>query len=384
MMLTLRFCRQKLTAEAHLKSTITHAVLSVPCGFTEMQRKAIKIAGIIGGLEVIHIRDRPASIGMAYYLDYESYVRRFEDYQGIVMVYDSMDSRSELSLISTDRGSFELLGTVRDTNFRQKGFKAYEEEQQSILSPNSIIALVEQLLSKARLKTNAIDDVVLSGDPSNLAEVRMVLGTYFGKKPLAPTGFPTDHAVVYGSAIEGYNIVSDAQIDGCAGLLMDVTLLDLGIETSTGALAKVIPRNFVYPTMKSIFVSTTEDGQENAVIRILEEAGKSALGARKLGTIQLTGLPREQRGVLQIEVRFVIDANNNLYASAGLKGESQREELFIAHRGNTPDEIDSFSVVHQDDVQQENGVQVAVKDGVDVYIPAKPKRYFFSWMDRTW
>ena len=384
-MLTLRFYRQRLIAEAHLNSTITHAVISVPCDFTEMQRKAIKLAGAIGGLEVIHVRDRPASVGMAYHLDYENYVKRFEDDKGIVMVYDKLESGPELSLLSTDRGSFELLSTVRDTNSPPKGFEVYETGQQSILSPSSIIALVEQLLSGAKLKTDEVDDVVLSGAPSHLTEVGRVLETYFGKKPLAPIGFPTDHAVVYGAAIEGYNIVFDAQIDGCAGLLMDATLFDLGIETSTGAFAKVIPRNFVYPTMKSIVVSTIEHGQENAVIRILEGVGKSALGTRKLGTLRLTGLPREQKGVLQIEVRFVVDANNNLYASASLKPGSQGEELFIAHRESTLDVIERTSAVDEDNVQQENGEHLVVKDGVDIYIPAKPKnKSFFSWMDRTW
>ncbi|KAH9212445.1 Hsp70 protein-domain-containing protein [Leptodontidium sp. 2 PMI_412] len=216
---------------------------------------------------------------MAYHFDYESYGRRFEEYKGIFIVYNAVDSGPELSLISTDHGLFELLGTV------------YKEGQQSILSSSSIIALVEQLLSKAKLKANAVDDVVISGDPSHLAEVRRVPETYFGKKPLAPTGFPTDHAVVYGSAIKGYNIVFDEQIDRCAGLYMGYTLLDLGIETSTGAFAKAIPRGYIYPEIRSTFVSTTKDGQENAIIRILEGAGQSALGTRELGTLQLTGLP---------------------------------------------------------------------------------------------
>ncbi|KAL2065797.1 hypothetical protein VTL71DRAFT_3467 [Oculimacula yallundae] len=375
-MLTLRFYRQRIMAEAHLNATVTHAVMSVPCDFTELQREALKVAGIMGGLKKIYIRDRSASVAMAYHLDNESYVRRFEDFNGIVMVYDAVDSERELSLISTDHG-FELLATVRDANTQQKGIEEYQARQQSILSSSTIIALVEKLLSEAKLKTNAVDDIVLSGDPSHLAKVRRVLETYFGKTPLAPTGFPIDHAIVYGSAILGYSIVVDGQITGCAGLTMDATLLDLGIETNTGAFAKVISRNTVYPTMKSIFVTTTEDGQENATIGILEGAGQSTLGTRKLGTLQLTGLPREQKGVLQIEVRFMIDANDNLYARAGLKGGSQHEELFIPRRENTPDEIERLSALLEDDVQQENDVQVVVKDGVDVYIPAMPKKGFY-------
>lgn len=374
-LLTPRFCFQKITAEEYLNSTISHAVITVPCNFAEKQRQATKDAGIMGGLEAIRMHNKPTSVGIAHHLDVKNYVGRQENHKGIYIVYDTGDKEPELSLVSNDHGVFEVLGTARDKSSRQNDFKMSKMEQQSTLSPSRIIELVEQLLSEPKLEMNEVDDIVLSGDPSHMTEAQRVLESYFGKKALAPIGFSNDQAVVYGAAMQGYRLISEQQNDGCAGLQMDATPLHLGIETSTGGFAKVIPRNYVFPTAKSIIVSTAEDNQENVTIRILEGARETALGNRELGTLKLTGLPHKPKGVLEIDVYFEVDANEVLIVSAGWKGRSEVEKLVVGAREYTKDEIESLvassDLPAENDVQQGNGRLVAVKDGVNVYNPRK-------------
>ncbi|PQE29875.1 glucose-regulated 78 of hsp70 family protein [Rutstroemia sp. NJR-2017a WRK4] len=385
-LLTPRFCLQKIIAEEYLNSTISHAVITVPCSFIEKQRQATKYAGIMGGLEAIRMLNKPASVGTAHHLDIKNYVGRQKNQKGIYIVYDMGDKEPELSLVSIDHGVFEVLGTVRDKSSHQNDFKMSKIEQQSILSPNRIIELVKQLLSEPKLEMNEVDDIVLSGNPSHMIEAQRVLESYFGKKALAPIGFSNDQAVVYGAAIQGYNFLREQQIDGCAGLYWDVTPLHLGIKTSTGGFAKVIPQNYVFPIRRSIIVSTTEDNQESVTIRVLEGARETALGNRELGTLELAGLPHKPKGVLEIEVCFEVDANEVLTVSAGWKGRSGVEKLVVGAREYTKDELESLvassELPAENEVQRGNGRLVAVKDGVNVYNPPKKgMRTYFPWKD---
>ena len=51
--------KMKETAEAYLGKTVTHAVVTVPAYFNDMQRQATKDAGSIAGLNVMRIINEP-------------------------------------------------------------------------------------------------------------------------------------------------------------------------------------------------------------------------------------------------------------------------------------------------------------------------------------
>ncbi|KAH6720619.1 hypothetical protein BKA61DRAFT_709047 [Leptodontidium sp. MPI-SDFR-AT-0119] len=172
--------------EEYLNSTISHAVIPVPCSFAEKQIQATKDAACRGGLEALYMRSNPISVSIAHHLDLESYFRRLRNDQGIYIVYDTGDKEPELTLVSIDRGVFDVIGTVRDKGFRRNDFKMSRMEQQSILAPSRIIELVEELLSESKVELNGIDDIVLSEDPSRTTEAQGVLESYFGKLALAP------------------------------------------------------------------------------------------------------------------------------------------------------------------------------------------------------
>ncbi|KAM3072169.1 hypothetical protein ACMFMF_007562 [Clarireedia jacksonii] len=327
----------------------------------------------MGGLEAIRMLNKSNSVGIAHHLDTKKYVGRQEHYESRYIVYDTGDGEPELSLVSSDHGVFEVQSTVRGESSPQNGFTMFKVEQQSILSSSRIIELVQKLLFETKLEIDEVDDIVLSGNTSHMIEAQRDIESYFGKKVLAPIGFSNDQAVVYGAAMLGYYLFSEQQSNGCVGLLMDVTLLHLGIETSTGDFAKVIPRNCVIPTRKSIIVSTAEDNQENVTIRVLEGARETTLGSRELGTLKLTGLPHKPKGVLEISVHFEADASEGLVVSARLKGRSEVEKLFVGAREYTEDEIESFMASSDlpagNDAQEGDGRLVAIKDGVNVYNP---------------
>lgn len=58
--------KMKEIAETHLGKTVTQVVISVPANFNDSQRRAVKDAGTIAGLDVIRIINEPSAAAMAY------------------------------------------------------------------------------------------------------------------------------------------------------------------------------------------------------------------------------------------------------------------------------------------------------------------------------
>jgi L1 cell adhesion molecule like protein len=61
--------KMKETAEAHLRKTVTSAVITVPVYFNNSQRQATINAGTIAGLNVLGIINEPTAAAIAYGLD---------------------------------------------------------------------------------------------------------------------------------------------------------------------------------------------------------------------------------------------------------------------------------------------------------------------------
>src|SRR6202043_4025557 len=61
--------KMKETAEAHLGTSVTQAVITVPAYFNDAQRQATKDAGKIAGLEVLRIINEPTAAALAYGLE---------------------------------------------------------------------------------------------------------------------------------------------------------------------------------------------------------------------------------------------------------------------------------------------------------------------------
>jgi len=99
-------------------------------------------------------------------------------------------------------------------------------------------------------------------------------------------------------------------------LLLDVTPLTLGIETTGGVMAGIIPRNTVIPTTKTKRYTTSEDNQVAVTNKVYEGERPLSKDNRLLGTFELSGFPPMARGEAQIDVTFDVDANGILSVSA--------------------------------------------------------------------
>jgi heat shock protein 5 len=390
--------RMKETAEAYLGHPVTHAVVTVPAYFNDAQRLATKNAGEIAGLTVLRVINEPTAAALAYGMGKEGKESK-------VLVYDLGGGTFDVSLLSIEDNVFEVLATSGDTHLGGEDFdnrvidhlvKGYQkktdtdvrknqramgklkkavENAKRILSTQQSTKIeiesfengndfsetlsrakfeelnmdmfkktmkpVAQVLKDAGVKKNEVDEIVLVGGSTRIPKIQELLKEFFNKEPSRSVN--PDEAVAYGAAIQG------AILAGVMGETSDVTLLDvnsltLGIETTGGVFAPIIPRNTVIPTKKSQIFSTAADNQPVVTIKVYEgERGQTKFN-NLLGEFDLTGIPPAPKGVPQIEVTFELDANSIMTISAKDKGTGKSEQITITNDKSrlTQEQIDKM------------------------------------------
>src|SRR3979490_3446035 len=100
--------KMKETAEAHLCSKGTQAVITVPAYFNDAQRQATKDAGRIAGLEVLRIINEPTAAALAYGLDKKQ--------SETVLVFDLGGGTFDVSILDVGDGVVEVRATSGDTH----------------------------------------------------------------------------------------------------------------------------------------------------------------------------------------------------------------------------------------------------------------------------
>jgi len=157
---------------------------------------------------------------------------------------------------------------------------------------------------------------------------------FFGREPYK--GVNPDEAVAIGAAIQG-GVLSGSSNEI---LLLDVTPLNLGIETLGGVMTTLIPANTTIPTKKEQVFSTAADNQTEVEIKVLQGDRPMASDNKLLGRFNLVGIPPAPKGVPQIEVGFDIDANGIVNVSAKDKATNKEQRIQIKSDGGlSKDEI---------------------------------------------
>jgi molecular chaperone DnaK (HSP70) len=168
---------------------------------------------------------------------------------------------------------------------------------------------VKQSLQKAKLDKSQIDGIIITSNALHVAKVQPFLEAYFEDKKFYE-GIRPDEAVVRGAAIEAQVLLGDDGTDVCPPF-PDLARLLLGISTSNGIFAKLIPRNPHIPTRKSQILSTATDDQSKVVLQMLE--GERLIASKnncQLGAVEKSvSLKKDGRSKLPYTTYKAIGSN---------------------------------------------------------------------------
>jgi molecular chaperone HscA len=172
------------------------------------------------------------------------------------------------------------------------------------------ITSCQNALKDASLKAGEIDTVVMVGGSTRVPLVKDAVSKFFGQ-PVNDSVNP-DEVVALGAAIQA-DILAGNNKDT---LLLDITPLSLGIETSGGLMDVLIPRNAKIPSRASRQYTTQVDGQASMRISVYQGERDLVANNRQLDTFNLKGIPGMPAGFPKVEVAFLINADGILTVSA--------------------------------------------------------------------
>jgi molecular chaperone HscC len=369
----------KQDAEAHLGTSITRAVITVPAYFNDPQRKATIHAGRVAGLTVERILNEPTAAALAYGLKDPGTER-------ILLIFDLGGGTFDVSVVDVMDGAIEVRasageGFLGGEDFtRSMAVRVLERvgltfERTEMESPKQVSRLIQQcegakrlltrqdsatvrvpdrsgeIVADARVETVTRDDfrrwtdhlmgrielpirralgdaglsradiqeVILVGGATRMPRVIERVADLFGKPPLC--GINPDEVVALGAAVQAGLIAREVSLDDL--VVTDVAPFSLGInickmfghERREGYFLPIIDRNTTIPVSRVNTVGTVSANQTELKVEIYQGEGRRVEDNLRIGQFEVTGIPRGPAGQ-SVDIRFTYDLNGVLEVEA--------------------------------------------------------------------
>lgn len=378
--------KMKKTAEDYVGETITDAVITCPAWFDANARESTKVAGEMCGLNVLRVINEPTAAILASNIDTKNGGKK-------VMVADIGGGTTDFSICDVSDGVVEVLASngdiflggsdfdnsiaqyivdkikqengvdiTGDKAAMQRIIEAAEKAKIELgsgpstdinipyitvkdntpvhvnqtLTKSKMEQLTESLVERivecgrkalmaSKLSNKDIDYILLVGGQSRSEAIQNALSKEFNV-PLNKSVNP-DEAVAIGAVIQA-NIIKGGE-GSTDLLLLDVTPLQLGIETMGGVMTTLVEANTTIPCKKTQVFTTAVDNQSAVTINVLQGCRPLAKDNKTIGMFNLDGIMPAKRGVPQIEVSFDIDSNGILSVSAKDKATGKEQHVTI-------------------------------------------------------